>query len=187
MPRFGRQARRRAPDRSGRIALDERRQAQKKGGMPRPMLLLLLASTPAFAQATPDYRDDRTDAAAIVSSYYNAIARQEYARAWGYFGETRPVATFEAFVSGYADTTSIALKLGPVSAEGAAGSLYESVPVAFAATGHDGKVQVFAGCYTTRLLQPANQEPPFAPLHIEKASLHETTAPLEAALPATCD
>ena len=155
--------------------------------MLRATLLLCLASTPALAQQPPDYRDDRTDAAAIVASYYNAIARHEYARAWGYFGETKPVATYDAFAAGYADTVSFDLKLGAVAGEGAAGSLYETVPVAFAARRGDGSVKVYAGCYTTRLLQPADQDPPFAPLHLEQSSLHEATGPLEAALPASCD
>ena len=114
-----------------------------------------------------------------MRSYYNAIARQEYARAWSYFGDAKPVKDYDTFVAGYAATAAIELRAGPVEPEGAAGSLYESVPVAFAATGTDGKVTVFAGCYVTRLLQPANQEPPFAPLQIESAKLHTAAMPLE--------
>ncbi len=155
--------------------------------MLRTAAFLLLLSAPGLAQELPNYRDDRSNAAAIVASYYNAISRHEYARAWGYFGDQKPAADYPAFVAGYADTVSFDLRLGEVAAEGAAGSLYETVPVAFAATETDRKTRVFVGCYTTRLAQPANQEPPFAPLHIEKASLHETREPLDAALPASCD
>lgn len=154
--------------------------------MLRRALLLALAGVPALAQEQPPYLDDRSDGATLVRSYYNAIARQEYARAWSYFGDTKPVKDFATFAAGYAGTTAIELRTGPVEPEGAAGSLYEAVPVALAATGADGKVAVFAGCYVTRLLQPANQEPPFAPLHIETARLHAASAPLEAALPADC-
>ncbi len=155
--------------------------------MPRPTLLLLFAAAPAFAQELPVYLDDRSDAAALVASYYNAIARQEYARAWSYFGEAKPVADYAAFVAGYADTAAVELRTGAVTAEGAAGKLYETVPAAIAATGADGTVRVFAGCYTTRLAQPANQEPPFAPRRIERAELGETKAPLAEAVPASCD
>lgn len=148
--------------------------------------LLALAAAPALAQDLPDYRDDRSDPAALVRSYYNAVARQEHARAWTYFGDAKPVADFETFRAGYADTQAIDLRVGPVVTEGAAGSLYASVPVAFTATSTDGTTATFAGCYTTRLLQPADQEPPFAPLHIERARLHAATPPLDSALPADC-
>ena len=154
--------------------------------MLRRALLLVLAGVPALAQEPPSYLDDRSDGAALVHSYYNAIARQEYARAWGYFGDAKPVKDFATFAAGYAGTATIELRTGPVEPEGAAGSIYQSVPVALAATGADGKAAVFAGCYVTRLLQPANQEPPFAPLHIERATLHTAPGPLEAALPKDC-
>ncbi|MFO1144700.1 MAG: hypothetical protein U1E59_20450 [Amaricoccus sp.] len=148
--------------------------------------LLALAGAPAFAQEPPAYVDDRSDGAALVRSYYNAIERQEYARAWSYFGDEKPVKDFATFAAGYADTATIELRTGAVEPEGAAGSIYQSVPVAFSATGADGKVAVFSGCYVTRLLQPANQEPPFAPLHIESAKLHAASGTLEAALPKDC-
>jgi hypothetical protein len=77
-------------------------------------LAVLLAASPLLA-AAPDYRDDRSDPAAIVASYYNAIARREYARAWSYFGEEKPVADYAAFVAGYDDTGEVSLELGVVT------------------------------------------------------------------------
>ena len=115
---------------------------------------------------TPAYLDDRSDPAAILRSSYNAVARHEYARAWSYYGEPKPAAGYPAFVAGYAATAAVELALGPVASEGAAGSTYATVPVALAATAPDGSVAVFAGCYTTRQLQPAIQDPPFRPLEI---------------------
>lgn len=144
-----------------------------------------LTLAPALADEPP-FRDDRSDPAAIVASLYDALDRHEYARAWSYFGEEKPVADYPAFVRGYAGTDSIALRLGPVTTEGAAGSIYGSVPVAIAATGTDGKVTVFAGCYTTRQLQPAVQEPPFRPLEIVEGKLSPAAAPLDDAVPAAC-
>ena len=58
---------------------------------------------------------------------------------------------------------------------------------ALAATGADGAVWVFAGCYFTREIQPAIQEPPFRPLFIERARLRPAEGPLDAAVPAGCD
>ncbi len=148
--------------------------------------LLLATALPAVAAEPPPYRDDRSDPAAIVASYYNAVTRQEYARAWGYFGDTKPVADYPAFLAGYATTASVELVLGTVTTEGAAGSLYGTVPVAIAATGPDGAVTVFAGCYTTRQVQPAIQEPPFRPLEIVEGKLHPVDGPVAGAVPADC-
>lgn len=142
---------------------------------------LTLAALPAAA-GKPPFRDDRSDPAAIVASLYDALNRHEYARAWSYFGDTKPVADYAAFVAGYAETES----LGPVATEGAAGSVYGSVPVAIAATGTDGRTRVFAGCYTTRQVRPAIQEPPFRPLEIVEGRLSPTDAPLDTALPTDC-
>ena len=154
--------------------------------MTRCTLLALLLAAPALAQDPPAYLDDRSDPAAIVRSYYNALSRGEYARAWSYYGDAKLVADYPAFAAGYAATASVELALGPVATEGAAGSLYGTVPVAIAATAKDGTVTVFAGCYTTRQVQPAIQEPPFRPLEIVTGHLTPAEAPLAAAVPATC-
>jgi hypothetical protein len=147
-------------------------------------VLLLLAT--AAAADEPVYRDDRSDPAAIVRSLYNAVARGEYARAWSYFGDGKPVADYAGFAAGYAGTTAVELVVGAVTTEGAAGSRYGTVPVAVAATTASG-TQVFAGCYTTRMLQPAIQEPPFRPLEIVSDRLHPAHGALADALPACGD
>ncbi len=153
--------------------------------MHRAALLLALIAGPAAAEP-PAYRDDRSDPAALVASYYNAVARGEYARAWSYCGETPPVADYATFVAGYADTAAVELLTGEVASEGAAGSVYSTVPVALAATAADGATRTFAGCYVIRQVQPAIQDPPFRPLSIESASLHPAEGPLAAVLPTTC-
>ena len=124
----------------------------------------------AFAQETR-YIDDRSSAAAIVNSLYNAVNRKEYARAWDYFGDEKPAKDVEAFAKGYENTTQVNVETGNVASEGAAGSTFYYVPVAIVSFNKDGSEQVFAGCYTARLANPAIQEPPFRPLHIEKGSL----------------
>ena len=129
-----------------------------------------IGSTPGFAQETR-YIDDRSDAASLVRSLYNAINRKEFARAWDYFGDTKPASDFDSFVKGYEGTQAVKVITGAVSSEGAAGSTFFSVPVAIAATGADGQEQVFAGCYTARLVSPQLQEQNFQPLHLEKGAL----------------
>lgn len=118
------------------------------------------------------YQDDRSTPVLLIGSLYNAIDRHEYLRAWSYFSEESGRPDFEAFQKGYETTGGVRLKLGEPVSDGAAGSVFTSVPTVIEATGTDGSVRVFSGCYVTRLVQPANQAtPPFVPLQIVKATL----------------
>lgn len=153
-----------------------------------PTLVLALLGTlaiPAMAADTP-YLDNRSDPAALVESFYNAINRQEYARAWDYFGDTKPATDFETFAKGFEGTASVEAATGSIGEEGAAGSVFYSVPIAIRATGTDGSEKVFAGCYTLRQLNAAAQEPPFTPIRIEKGSLKPTSEAFENAIPTSC-
>ena len=149
------------------------------------LLLAALVVTPVFAQDQPDYLDDRSTAEAVIRSYYNAIDRHEYARAWSYFGASA-APEFGGWAKGYSDTASVAVSFGEMAQEGAAGSTYYTVPVTLDVSRTDGTSAKFAGCYTLRLVQPANQaEPPFEGIHIEDAKLHE--AKPAGFAPAKCD
>jgi Protein of unknown function (DUF1176) len=147
--------------------------------------LLAFTVQPALAQEER-YLDDRSNAAALVRSLYNAVNRREFARAWSYFGDTKPSEDFQAFVDGYAGTERVEVETGGVSEEGAAGSIYFSVPTAIRAIGKDGSEKVFAGCYATRLINPQMQDTVFTPLHIEKGTLQPAQGDLADALPKSC-
>jgi hypothetical protein len=151
------------------------------------LILGLIGATGAVLAthaAEVPYKDDRSSAVAVVNSFYNAINLGQYARAYGYFGKG-PQA-YPDFKAGYAKTKSVKLLTGKAQAEGAAGSVYYSLPVAIDAVDTAGKHSQFAGCYQVRLVQPGIQEPPFNPLHIETASLKPAKGKLEAILPKTC-
>jgi hypothetical protein len=148
------------------------------------LLLAALFAAPALARDQPDYLDDRSDPQAVISSYYNAIDRKEYARAYSYFGEGVAPA-YDGWVAGYADTASVAVGFGQMAQEGAAGSIYYTLPVTLEVSRTDGTRVELAGCYTLRLAQPLNQEPPFEGIHIEDAKLHEAKGAGFA--PAKCD
>src|SRR5690606_31087041 len=120
-----------------------------------------LTCSQSVMAAESDYLDDRSSAEALVHSLYNAIDRREYARAWSYFGETKPAGDFDSFAKGYADTESVEVRAGDVAEEGAAGSIFFAVPVAILATDKAGGQKVFAGCYTLRQVSGQIQEPPF--------------------------
>jgi hypothetical protein len=145
----------------------------------------ILAGSALHASAQDQaYIDDRSDGPALVRSLYNAINRHEFARAYSYF--SAPVDSYEAFVKGYEKTVDVQILIGSVTQEGAAGSIYAPVPVAIKSTEKGGKEKIFAGCYITRIVNAAIQEPPFAPLHIESAELEKVAGPLEKALPKVC-
>lgn len=143
------------------------------------------AATQSFAQETR-YIDDRSSASAIVDSLYNAVNRKEFARAWDYFGDEKPAKDVETFAKGYDNTTQVNVVTGNVASEGAAGSTFYYVPVAIVSFNKDGSEQVFSGCYTARLANPAIQEPPFRPLHIERGSLTLSDKGYDEALPEQC-
>ncbi|MBD9492366.1 hypothetical protein [Ensifer sp. ENS01] len=141
----------------------------------------------ALAQDSVAYVDDRSDGAALVRSLYNAVNRKEYARAYGYFGESKPVGGFKAFTRGYERTVSVEIKVGKVKTEAGAGSIYSAVPVAVKSIEKRGRVRFFAGCYVARIINPSLQVPPFTPYQIEAARLHEVKGSLEQALPTVCN
>lgn len=154
---------------------------------------ILMAALAGFAavggaagQTSDAYLDDRSNAAAVILSLYNAVNRHEYARAWSYWGEGPDRPDYEAFRDGYLQTEEVFVALGPIYAEGAAGSVFYTLPVALEAHEQDGAVRVFAGCYWLRLGQPAIQEPPFRPLHIVRGKLIASRLPLDDAVPDTC-
>jgi hypothetical protein len=144
--------------------------------------LLLLASAPAFA-AEPTYLDDRSTAASLVNSYYNAVNRHEYARAYTYFGPNGGPKPYEDFAQGYQDTERVSVLTGRAQSDGAAGSIYYTIPVAIDAVTDDGGHRQFAGCYVTRLVEPGNQDPPVVPMYIYQAKLHAAHGRLAAILP----
>lgn len=139
---------------------------------------LYFAGGAAMGQAEhPDaYLDDRSTAEAVVRSYYNAINLHEYARAYSYFG-AGVAPEFGEWEAGYENTGRVDVSVGEVAEEGAAGSVYYTLPVTLDVTPVGGGAhQSFAGCYQLRLVQPANQSPPFEGIHIEKGDLHAADA-----------
>jgi hypothetical protein len=144
--------------------------------------LAALAVAPTFA-AEPAYLDDRSTAASLVKSYYNAVNRHEYARAYTYFGPNGGPKPYEDFAQGYADTEYVSVLTGQAQGDGAAGSIYYTIPVAIDALSDDGGHQQFAGCYVTRLIEPGNQDPPVVPMYIDEARLHVAHGRLASILP----
>ena len=132
---------------------------------------------PAAPPTQPAY-DKPTSPVDLLASFYNAVNRQEYQRAYTYW-ETPP-SSYDDFARGYADTASVQLIVEPPTRiEGAAGNLYAQVPTVLVAAHHDGSQQTFAGCYTTHA---PNLGPQANQWRISNASI--APAPSGASVPA---
>ena len=135
------------------------------------------SATPAPAapptKAYP-YLDDRSTAPAVIQSYFNAINRKEYARAYGYWSanaDPGALAPFDSFQKGYAETATVDLTLGATTGDVGAGQLYYSVAALLKAKATTGANQTYSACYNLHLSRPDIQGvPPFAPLAIESAA-----------------
>ncbi|PPU85175.1 hypothetical protein XsacCFBP4641_00850 [Xanthomonas sacchari] len=96
--------------------------------------------------------DSPQAAADVVRRYYAAINARDYATAWQQWGEDgRPGQSYAAFKAGFAQTRAVKATIGALGrSDGAAGSVYQSVPVTVEATLADGTRQRFRGDYVLR-------------------------------------
>jgi hypothetical protein len=107
----------------------------------------------AQAQTTPSTAED---AVQLIRNYYRWINQKKYQGAFniwekGEDGNAVNGQSFEKFAGGFSDTASVSVEIGtPGEIEGAAGSNYIQIPVVISATSTDGSQQKFAGSYTMR-------------------------------------
>jgi hypothetical protein len=107
--------------------------------------------------------DDRSDPTALLASYIDAINRKAYPRAYGYWETPPNHQTLAQFTQGFADTASVDLLINPPAhQEGAAGSVYASVPTVLIATHTDHIPYIFSGCYVARRSNQSNGNAPEA-------------------------
>jgi hypothetical protein len=134
-----------------------------------------LPPTPTYALDDVNssrYLDDRSDAAELLRSFFNALNRHEYVRAYSDWGNTASLPGLDQFQVGYSNTQSIDLTIGSVTSEGTAGSIYYRVPAGLIAHTTDGGTQTYIGCYILRQPEPGIQtEPPFTPIGIDSANV----------------
>ncbi len=139
--------------------------------IPTPTATVTSTTTEA-SPALPDYSssvylDDRSTPAALVLSYINAINSHHFVRAYSYWVGPDPIlgslADFTHFVEGIESET---VSLGAVITEGAAGSLYYTLPAALTVHLSGGGTDKYSACFVIRLPQPGNYgAPPIQPMH----------------------
>jgi hypothetical protein len=140
--------------------------------------------------SAPDaaYLDDRSSAEQVIRSYYDAINRRQYLRAYAYWEPSTTLPTYDVFAKGFDGTTAAQVELGTVGGSPGAGQLYWSVPAAVFSTTTSG-TQSFVGCYTVHLARPEIQSaPPFTPMAIQTGQLQSvaTAAAARSALATAC-
>ncbi|MHC1549289.1 hypothetical protein [Phyllobacterium sp. K27] len=143
--------------------------------------------TQTATQTPPEYLDDRSTPETLIKSYYNAINREEYARAYSYYTPDGPPQPFPQFQAGYENTASATVQFGKAEGEGAAGSAYWSQPVAVKSEEKDGSVNVYYGCYRLKLANPAIQGVPFVPLSLIGGTLQKSEKSMEESVPEGCE
>jgi heat shock protein HslJ len=128
------------------------------------------AAAPAVpGQASPAYLDDRSTPTGLIESYFNAVNRKEYLRAYSYWRDPAAAGgSFNKFEAGYQDTASVALTLGTIGGDVGAGQIFYSVPALLKVVKTDGRTATYTACYVLHLSQPAIQEPSFIPLGMER-------------------
>src|SRR3989442_2151897 len=134
------------------------------------------------------YLDDRSSAEQVIRSYYDAIGRRQYLRAYGYWELSPTLPAFDVFAKGFETTTAVQVELGMVGGSPGAGQLYWSVPAVVLSTTTSG-AQAFVGCYTVHLARPEIQSvPPFKPMAIQTGQLQSVASPAAArsAVPTAC-
>ena len=142
------------------------------GAAPAAVAAVPAQGAPVVAGAPandPSYFDNRSDAVSLLQSYFNAIDRREYARAYGYWEAGSQVGAFPQFEAGFATTQAVVLTTGQVGGDAGAGQRYFIVPVTLQSSTSGGS-QTFVGCYVLHLALPELQAvPPFHPLGIASA------------------
>ena len=102
-------------------------------------------------QSEPDDRpptEDRSDPIATLAAYFGAINAKDFRSAYRVWES--PPSSYEQFARGFADTVRVRFLIEPATAEGAAGSVYVSLPTIVISTTRGGNERVFAGCYVMR-------------------------------------
>lgn len=107
----------------------------------------------AYAQSASSTAED---AVQLIRNYYRWINQKKYQGAFNIWEKREDSyavngQSFENFAGGFSDTASVSVEIGaPGEIEGAAGSNYIQIPVVISATSTDGSQQKFAGTYTMR-------------------------------------
>ncbi len=140
------------------------------------------------------YVDSRSTPEGVISSFWNALNREEYARAYSYFEAPAifpgPYVTFR---TGYLDTRNVSGVITSPEKLAATGNWYWKVPVIMRSETKNGIQQAYIGCYIVHQSDPQLFiSPPYNPMGIQKARFEELSpsadkSALQTALATACE
>jgi len=117
----------------------------------------LLVLTAAFLIVSPVQADDfpftdQTSPLNLLTAYYNAINLRDYTRAYGYWRNPPDDQTLDQFAAGFAGTDRVdVIARLPIMSEGAAGSIFASIPAMLLATTNDNATPpTYVACFVAR-------------------------------------
>ncbi len=127
-----------------------------------------LTATAVIPIPAESYIDDRSTPSQIIISYFNALNRGEYLRAYNYWiNPSGTQGSFSKFASGYKNTSRVDLVFGSITSGTSAGLIYYTIPVLLKATAINGVHANWAACYVIHQARPENFSlPPFNPMGI---------------------
>jgi hypothetical protein len=148
-----------------------------------------IAASVSMAQSQPelpDYLDDRSTPEQLIHSYFNALNRSEYVRAFSYFAPD-VFESFDAMQFKYDDVVKLDVTIGQSAQESAAGANYYQFPVEVEYEHAEGQHHIERGCISIRWPRPqADDRPPFEPMAITGADLHAEGEAPQGFAPAKC-
>ena len=135
---------------------------------PAPTATIMVAANPT----TANYLDDRSTPSQVIVSFYNAIDRQEYLRAYNYWANpATSLGSFTSFANGYGDTASVDLVFGQITGDPGMSQVYYTVPVILKATARNNTHTNYAACYVVHEASPdVYSSPPISPMSIDRGS-----------------
>jgi hypothetical protein len=137
-------------------------------------LTLVPTSTmaPVPVPASGNYIDDRSTPSQVIVSFYNAISRREYSRAYDYWADpSTSLGNFTTWANGYNNTASVDLVFGPITGDPGMSQVYYTIPVILKVTATNSTRNNFAACYVVHETTPdVYGAPPISPMGIFEGS-----------------
>lgn len=137
-----------------------------------PTLEPTVAVPSVSVPASTSYIDDRSTASQVIVSYYDAINRQQYSRAYGYYSDpATDLGNFSSFASGYSTTASVDLVFGAISGDPGMSQVYYTIPVVLKVTASNSTHTNYSACYVVHETNPdVYGGPPVDPMSIYNGS-----------------
>jgi hypothetical protein len=122
--------------------------------------------------ASTDYIDDRSTASQVIVSFYDAINRHEYLRAYSYWDDpASSLGSLVSFSNGYSDTAAVELVFGSISGDPGMSQVYYTIPVILKVTATNNTRSHYAACYVVHKVNPdVYGAPPVSPMSINSGS-----------------